>query len=80
MNSSICSASCSRSFDAPWAIHPVWATDRTAVFGRGILPLTTPYRNLFHCGPESFPGLGLEGAALAAINTVRLIQRMDQPS
>jgi len=66
-----------RSFESPWEIHPVWATNKTAVFGRGILPLTTSYRNLFHCGPESFPGLGLEGAALAAINTVRMIQHRE---
>jgi phytoene dehydrogenase-like protein len=58
---------------SPWSIHQLYETEQEVSLGAAILPLRTPWRNMFYCGPESVPGLGQEGAAYAAYETTRLV-------
>jgi phytoene dehydrogenase-like protein len=58
---------------APWSLHPVFETEQEVIMGSCVLPLRTPYRNMFYCGPEAIPGLGMEGVAYAARETARLV-------
>ena len=57
----------------PWSLHNLFETKHEVAFGAAVLPLTTPYRNIFYCGPEALPGLGLEGSALVAQWTTQLV-------
>jgi phytoene dehydrogenase-like protein len=57
----------------PWNLHPIFETEQDALMGACVLPLRTPYRNMFYCGPEAIPGLGMEGTAYAARETARLV-------
>lgn len=58
---------------APWSLHPIFETEQDVILGSCVLPLRTPYRNMFYCGPEAIPGLGMEGVAYAARETARLV-------
>jgi phytoene dehydrogenase-like protein len=58
---------------APWSLHPIFETEQEVIMGSCVLPLRTPYRNMFYCGPEAIPGLGIEGMAYAAKETARLV-------
>lgn len=58
---------------APWSLHPIFETEQEVIMGSCVLPLRTPYRNMFYCGPEAIPGLGMEGVAYAARETARLV-------
>jgi phytoene dehydrogenase-like protein len=58
---------------APWSLHPIFETEQEVIMGSCVLPLRTPYRNMFYCGPEAIPGLGMEGTAYAARETARLV-------
>ncbi len=58
---------------APWSLHPIFETEQDVIMGSCVLPLRTPYRNMFYCGPEAIPGLGVEGMAYAARETARLV-------
>lgn len=57
----------------PWSLHQVLESEQEVNLGTSLVPLQTPYRNLFHCGPASMPGLGIEGAAYAARQTADLV-------
>lgn len=58
---------------SPWELYPIIEADHRAVLGSVILPARTPYANLFFSGLEVAPGLGTEGAAFSAMQTIRLI-------
>lgn len=60
-------------FPNPWLLHPIFAT-ANSVLGVGGRPVTTAYKNLFHCGRDVLPGLGLEGEYIVALNTANELQ------
>ncbi|MBW1809035.1 MAG: hypothetical protein JRJ87_12645, partial [Deltaproteobacteria bacterium] len=59
---------------SPWSMHQIFETKQNVGLGCSILHAKTPYKNIFYCGPEAIPGLGIEGAAYAARQTGNLIQ------
>ncbi|MDF1562077.1 MAG: hypothetical protein P1V51_03490 [Deltaproteobacteria bacterium] len=54
----------------PW---PRLETDLGLSLGVGLLPPSTPYKNLILAGRENVPGLGLEGEFLAGHRAARLV-------
>lgn len=63
---------------SPWKLHQVLETTKDKSSSETVIPLSTPYRNMFFCGPESMPALGLEGSAQAAHDVVDLIYEQNK--
>jgi phytoene dehydrogenase-like protein len=49
----------------PWAMHPIYEPLARPFLGVAARTTTTVYPNLFHCGFDVVPGLGIEGEYLA---------------
>jgi len=58
----------------PWSLMPIFECKREISLGCAVLPCRTPYKNILFCGPETIPGLGVEGAAKTALQTVDLLE------
>ncbi len=57
----------------PWSLRPIFECNCEVSLGCAVLPGKTPYKNIFYCGPETIPGLGVEGAAKTAVQSVDLL-------
>lgn len=50
----------------PWGAHAHYVLPEPPLLGVGGRSPITPLGNLYHCGPDLFPGLGMEGEFAAA--------------
>ncbi len=64
--------------NSPWKHHQTYETSQHDTFNETIVPVETPYRNMFFCGPEVMPALGLEGSAKTAREVVELISEQNK--
>ncbi|MBI5509704.1 MAG: NAD(P)/FAD-dependent oxidoreductase [Deltaproteobacteria bacterium] len=57
----------------PWMLHPLFDPPARPMLGIAAQSTTTPFTNLFHCGYDVVPGLGIEGEYLAGIYAADLV-------
>ncbi len=57
----------------PWSMHPIFSPKIPPFLGIAVRPLDTVYTNLFHCGVDVVPGLGIEGEYLSATGVAQRI-------
>jgi phytoene dehydrogenase-like protein len=53
----------------PWRLHPLYEMARTPMLGVAARSPRTYFKNLWHCGHDVVPGLGLEGDYVAGLAT-----------
>lgn len=53
----------------PWRMHPLYETARAPVLGVAARSPRTYFKNLWHCGHDVVPGLGIEGDYIAGMAT-----------
>ncbi|MDW8361470.1 MAG: hypothetical protein RMK74_03625 [Myxococcales bacterium] len=57
----------------PSTMRPIWHVRQPRVLGTCAMPVRTPVRGLLSCGPDVVPGLGVEGAFVAAVAVARAV-------
>ncbi len=64
----------------PWRLHPLYEAARPPLLGIAARSPRTYFKNLWHCGHDVVPGLGIEGDYITAIATADAITRTSSRS